>query len=308
MSLAGDNIDRSERPLPLPVPTSHHDSLLLIFRHLPLRDCLRCKLVCRSWKTAVSEHFRTLTRLTFVSKDETQILVDEQVSLFFFVFFIKLIIHKFPRNQSCTEPHGPSLMEMSLSSGNTSPKGHSLPKGIYERFNNILAFFPSVRTLTLRNQPFDDVFFGLIATRLPQLQQVHLYSCWNESTAELQTSALVHRHIFAQLAGATPTASRTQHDRFEAIQKYLSDLSYNNSPILRTNYSLLTFGFPALTHLTLANCNLTDQCASAVIKSLPQLSYLNIMNNDKIEGSCLVHLGEFIGPFPQLSSNCLSIL
>lgn len=199
-------------------------------------------------------------------------------------------------------------MEMSLSSGNTSPKGHSLPKGIYERFNNILAFFPSVRTLTLRNQPFDDVFFGLIATRLPQLQQVHLYSCWNESTAELQTSALVHRHIFAQLAGATPTASRTQHDRFEAIQKYLSDLSYNNSPILRTNYSLLTFGFPALTHLTLANCNLTDQCASAVIKSLPQLSYLNIMNNDKIEGSCLVHLGEFIGPFPQLSSNCLSIL
>lgn len=168
MILKCQNINSVEQ-LTYPSGQDDHDSLLYIFNQLDLKDCFTCRLVCRSWSTAINQHFRTLPKLYLSYVDSSNASTSQQ-----------------QRTSLNAEDHHELLQPQSNKSweGDQEPQSGQKHKLViqqilsYQRFAHLLALFPSVCEFSLLYHPVNDVFLSLLVVFLPRLQHLRLQSCW----------------------------------------------------------------------------------------------------------------------------------
>ena len=89
-----------------------------------------------------------------------------------------------------------------------------------------------------------------------------------------------------------------QHSEFFETNSNLDKLNQisldlnNQFQLSKMGYRLMAQSYCKVTYLTLSNCGLTEETAQIVLNELRQIKYLNIVNNENIEGHCLQYLRE----------------
>ncbi|KAJ6217315.1 hypothetical protein RDWZM_008472 [Blomia tropicalis] len=284
------------------------DMLMHIFKHLSLRDCLKCRTVCKSWHSIVDQHFRMQTRFEINHCD----IVEDEDNL--------------------DTPNMPFVYQYQLYSIDINHILH------YRHFAQALSMFPNVRHFKLTNHPMNDIFISLVVVLLPRVNKLDFRSCsitsstlsnilhqsanqnqtgnplWNiinrfyhpKHLQDNERSIDNFRDILLQITTNDHLNEQLQHhlrnatQTIESKQKQKCTESFNPLTLNLTDvnkistwgYRLIVDNYCKLTQLSLTNCGLTEDMATVLLKELHQIKTLDVADNEHIEGHCFQYLAE----------------
>lgn len=160
----------------------------------------------------------------------------------------------------------------------------------YRIFAKIISFFPLVRVVALKNHPINDIYLTILLMLAGKVQQVHLLTCWLYPMRKKRINAQLSliKLWRSKLEKIPQMKSQTRH-LHELIERLTSNQS---QPVGLSEVGYRLLASCSLTHLSLTNCGLTDHLAGILLRELTNVRYLNISNNDQIEGQCFLHLGK----------------
>lgn len=116
---------------------SNVDCLMHIFSHLTTREKVRCRLVSKSWKSAVDK--------MFAGQQNLEIILCKK-----------------------NERDAKTISNSSVVIGS---------KMKFQSFHKMLSNFPSVQSLTIKDLPLNDVLMLAISTTCRNLSEIKFYSC-----------------------------------------------------------------------------------------------------------------------------------
>lgn len=131
----------------------------------------------------------------------------------------------------------------------------------FQLFHQMMNYFPSIQTLVIKNLPLNDVMILVISTSCKQLTAISFISC------------IPKRDYFNN--------------------NYINNNNDNSNcdQITAYGWKLLINTYPFLNYLTIKNCSLTDDDCESILVGFSCLKYIDISDNDQINGSALHLLG-----------------
>lgn len=207
---------------------SNTDCLIQVLTHLSVKEKVKCRSVCGRWREAVDK------------------VLSGQRSLE--IIYAPKKAHKY--------------YELSSDLIHDSVTTYLMSRQIkFQLFHQMMALFPSLKTLTVRNLPLDDVMLLVLANTCRQLTRLSFSSC---------------------------IAKRDYHNN-----NYINNNSNQStdSRISTYGWKLLIDSYSGLKGLTIKNCDLNDDDCELILRGFPAIADLDLSDNERLSGSRLHLLG-----------------